>query len=44
MTMKQQHINHTASAHYVATSAIYPNMSVGDNDVARLCIYKKLKK
>lgn len=43
MTMNQQYINLTASAHDVATPAINLNMSAGDNDITRLCIYKKLK-
>lgn len=41
--MNQPQRNLTEAAHDVATPAIYLNMSAGDNDVTRLCIYKNLK-
>lgn len=43
MRTKPAQTSPTVTGHDIATLAIYPNMSVGDNDVARLCIYKKLK-
>lgn len=41
--MNQQHINPTVMAHDIATPAINLNMSAGDVDTRRACIYKKLK-